>query len=164
MRTQKQHAHLLSHHHYVVCHLALPAIRMALHALASRSQRYTSAPHAAPSSGAATYTHCAVHTPATRAGPSDRAGFIDAPEIGPANSASNPTVAPMANAAACPTARVSVATAMITSIRPNDRIASNPNDCHTLPLGTVAPTCATGPSSTRSATAAATAPPNCAPQ
>ena len=37
--------------------------------------------------------------------------------IGPPNSASSPTVPPIAIAAAAPTARVSVATAMITNIR-----------------------------------------------
>ena len=40
-----------------------------------------------------------------------------APVMGPPNSASRPTVPPMAIAAAAPTARVSVATAMITNIR-----------------------------------------------
>ena len=51
------------------------------------------------------------------AGPNERAGFIDAPVTGPPNSASSPTVPPIAIAAAAPTARVSVATAMITNIR-----------------------------------------------
>ena len=55
--------------------------------------------------------------PTTSAGPSERAGFIEAPVIGPPNSASRPTVPPIAIAAAAPTARVSVATAMITNIR-----------------------------------------------
>ena len=44
-------------------------------------------------------------------GPSERAGFIEAPVIGPPNIASRPTVPPTAIAAASPTARVSVATA-----------------------------------------------------
>ena len=55
--------------------------------------------------------------PTTSAGPIDRAGFIEAPVIGPPNSASSPTVPPIAIAAPAPTARVSVATAMITNIR-----------------------------------------------
>ena len=55
--------------------------------------------------------------PEASAGPSERAGFIDAPVTGPPKIASSPTVPPMAIAAAAPTARVSVATAMITNIR-----------------------------------------------
>jgi hypothetical protein len=58
------------------------------------------------------------------AGLNERAGFIDAPVIGPPNSASRPTVPPIASAAAAPTARVSVATATITNIRNADRTAS----------------------------------------
>ena len=46
--------------------------------------------------------------PETSAGPSERIGFIDAPEIGPPNIASSPIVPPIAIAAASPTARVSV--------------------------------------------------------
>ena len=42
---------------------------------------------------------------------------MDAPVTGPPNRASRPTVPPIAIAAAAPTARVSVATAMITNIR-----------------------------------------------
>ena len=44
-------------------------------------------------------------------------GFIDAPVTSPPKSASSATVPPIAIAAAAPTARVSVATAMITNIR-----------------------------------------------
>ena len=62
--------------------------------------------------------------PLTRAGPIERAGFIEAPVTGPPKRASSPTVPPMAIAAAAPTARVSVATAMITNIRKAVRIAS----------------------------------------
>src|ERR1700675_2804254 len=51
------------------------------------------------------------------AGASERAGFIEAPVTGPPNIASRPTVPPIAIAAASPTARVSVAAAMITNIR-----------------------------------------------
>ena len=57
------------------------------------------------------------HWPATSAGPNERAGFIDAPVTPPPNSESSATVPPIAIAAAAPTARVSVATAMITNIR-----------------------------------------------
>ena len=47
-----------------------------------------------------------------------------APVTGPPKSASSPTVPPMAMAAAAPTARVSVATAMITNIRKAVRTTS----------------------------------------
>ena len=49
--------------------------------------------------------------------------------IGPPNIASSPTVPPIAIAAASPTARVSVATAMITNIRKAVRTSSQRNDC-----------------------------------
>ena len=73
-------------------------------------------------------------------GPNERAGFIEAPVIGPPNSASRPTVPPIAIAAAAPTARVSVATAMITNIRnavSTDLVA--PARVPAPTLGTVAP-------------------------
>src|SRR6185312_3365364 len=50
-----------------------------------------------------------VKSAAAIAGPSERAGFIDAPVTGPPNIASRPTVAATAIAAATPTARESVA-------------------------------------------------------
>ena len=62
--------------------------------------------------------------PLTSAGPIERAGFIEAPVTGPPKRASRPTVPPIAIAAAAPTARVSVATAMITNIRKAVRISS----------------------------------------
>jgi hypothetical protein len=83
---------------------------------------------------------------------------MDAPVTGPPNIASRPTVAPTAIAAASPTARVSVATAMITNIRKNVSTASHRNACPSDPLGNVAPTCATSPSDARSTSAAAVAP------
>lgn len=46
----------------------------------------------------------------------ERAGFIEAPLIGPAQSADSATLKPMAMAAGAPTARVSVATEMMTNI------------------------------------------------
>ena len=91
------------------------------------------------------------------AGPSERAGFIEAPEIGPPNSAFSPTVPPIAIAAASPTARVSVATAMITNIKKKVSTSS----LRTLalePLGMVAPMCAMSPSEPRRRAAAARAP------
>src|SRR3954452_21657523 len=57
--------------------------------------------------------------PDPSAGPNDRAGFIDAPVIGPPKSASRPTVPPIAIAAASPTARVSVLTAITTNMSAN---------------------------------------------
>jgi glycerol uptake facilitator-like aquaporin len=78
--------------------------------------------------GATRYSHSAWRFPETSAGPSERAGFIEAPEIGPPNSASRPTVPPIAMAAASPTARVSVATAMITNIRKNVSTTSHRHD------------------------------------
>ena len=92
------------------------------------------------------------------AGPSERAGFIDAPVMEPPNIASSPTVPPIAIAAASPTACVSVATAMITNIRKNVSTLSHRNACPSEPLGSVAPTCATFPSEPRSTSAAASAP------
>jgi hypothetical protein len=49
---------------------------------------------------------------------------MEAPVTGPAKIASRPTVPPIAIAAAAPTARVSVATAMITNIKKAVRTAS----------------------------------------
>jgi hypothetical protein len=53
----------------------------------------------------------------TRADVVERIGFMEAPELGPPNMASSPTVPPTAIAAASPTARLSVATAVITNMR-----------------------------------------------
>jgi hypothetical protein len=64
----------------------------------------------------------------------------------------------MAIAAASPTARVSVATAMITNIRKKVSTTSHRNDCPCDPDGSVAPTCATFPSEARRIAAAITAP------
>src|SRR5450432_3516789 len=92
------------------------------------------------------------------AGPKERAGFIDAPLIGPPHSASRAIVAPIASAASCPAARVSVATATITNINSPESSTSTPNDCHALPAGTVAPKFAMGPNNMLKVRAAATAP------
>lgn len=77
--------------------------------------------------------------PLTNAGPSVRAGFIDAPLIGPPNSASKATVAPIAVAAIPSIALVSVATEVSTNMRIAVSIISNPNDCQGSPLGIVTP-------------------------
>ena len=89
------------------------------------------------------------------AGPSDRAGFIDAPVIGPPNIASSATVPPIAIAAPSPTARVSVATAMITNIRKKVSTPSHRKAWPSEPDGSVAPTWATSPSEPRRTQAAA---------
>ena len=115
-----------------------------------------------PRIGATMYSHSACRSPLTSAGPTERAGFIEAPEIGPPNIASRPTVPPIAIAAASPTARVSVATAMITNIRKKLSTSSQRNDCACEPLGSVAPTWATLPSEPRRTAAAASAPSSCA--
>src|SRR5688572_21577939 len=83
---------------------------------ARRSPSYASTPATAPSSGPTRYTHWLVQVPETSAGPKLRAGFIDAPEAGPANITSSSTTNPIASAAAWPAARTSVATAVITNI------------------------------------------------
>src|SRR6185437_11736894 len=115
----------------------------------------------APRNGAVRYTQIEVNSAAAIAGPSERAGFIDAPVTGPPNIASSPTVAPIAIAAASPTARVSVATAMITNIRKNDSTASHRKACPSDPLGSVAPRWATLPSDDRRTSAAAVAKGSC---
>ena len=78
--------------------------------------------------------------------------------------ASSPTVPPIAIAAASPTARVSVATAMITNIRKKVSTPSHRNACPSLPEGRVAPTWAMSPSDPRKTSAAASAPASCAAQ
>ena len=77
--------------------------------------------------------------PLTIAGANDRAGFILALQIGPANIASNNTVEPMASPANIPCSLLPVATFMITSIRKNVSKNSNVNDCNAVPDGSVAP-------------------------
>src|SRR5207247_1758311 len=47
--------------------------------------------------GATQYAQCHVQTPATSAGPNDRAGFIEAPVIGPVARMSIATVRPIPN-------------------------------------------------------------------
>ena len=65
---------------------------------------------------------------------------------GPPNIASSPTVPPIAIAAASPTARASVATAMITNIRKNVRTNSQRSAWPCEPDGNVAPRWARLPS------------------
>jgi hypothetical protein len=62
------------------------------------------------------------------AGARERAGFIDAPEIGPANRASNAMTAPTATPAMMPFSFEPAETQRITNIRMRVRIASSTND------------------------------------
>src|SRR5207244_10303737 len=73
------------------------------------------------------------------AGPSDRAGFIDAPQIGPANIASSPITAPTAIPAVMPFTAAPVETPRITNIKIAVRISSRTNDWVADPEGTVVP-------------------------
>ncbi len=67
------------------------------------------------------------------------AGFMLAPQTGPANIASNKTVEPMARPANIPCSLLPVATFMITSIRKKERINSRIKDCISEPAGIVEP-------------------------
>ena len=73
------------------------------------------------------------------AGPNDLAGFMDAPQMGPANMASKPTMEPIARPANRPRSLLPVATLMITSIRKKVRMNSKTNYWPALPVGIVAP-------------------------
>src|SRR6185503_11233770 len=117
---------------------------------------------AAPTNGAVRYTQRPLVGPPAMAGARLRAGFIDAPVIGPPNIASRPTVAPIAIAASCPWARVSVATARITSIRNAVMTSSHRNAWWSLPDGVVAPRPPIRPREPRRISAAAMPPASCA--
>ena len=73
------------------------------------------------------------------AGPSDRAGFIDAPQMGPANIASSPITAPTTIPAVMPFSAAPVETPRITNIKIAVRISSRTNDWIAGPAGTVVP-------------------------
>ena len=105
-----------------------------------------------------------ILSPETTAGAKDRAGFMEAPVTGPPKSASSPTVPPIAIAAASPTARESVATAMMTNIRKKVSTSSQRKAWPCEPLGMVAPSWAWSPREPRSKAAASSAPASCAPQ
>src|SRR5438094_5992819 len=74
-----------------------------------------------PVIGASQYSQCARQIPPARAGPNDLAGFMLAPVNGPPIRAQKPTVSPTASAAIPSATRSSVATAMITNIKANER-------------------------------------------
>jgi len=77
--------------------------------------------------------------PEIRAGAMERAGFIDAPQIGPANIASNPTTDATAMPAVIPFSFAPLETFIITNISKKVRITSNTKDCILLPAGIVEP-------------------------
>lgn len=66
---------------------------------------------------AAGYNHRCWKFPLTTAGASERAGFIDAPQAGPANIAPKPTTPPIAIAAVIPFSFAPVDTLKIVSIK-----------------------------------------------
>ena len=88
----------------------------------SRISWYVKAPRIAPMMGAIKYSHWCSQFPLMSAGPNERAGFMDAPLIGPPHNAFTMT---LIIAASCPTAFVSVNTAVITNISAAVRITFN---------------------------------------
>jgi hypothetical protein len=62
----------------------------------SRTHRHANTPTQAPAAGATRYIQTCCKWPEINAGANDRAGFIDAPQIGPANIASRPMTAAIA--------------------------------------------------------------------
>src|SRR2546421_7427198 len=117
---------------------------------------------AAPSTGATRYTHNAARCPDKTAGASERAGFIDAPQIGPANIASNPMTPPTAMPAMTPVSFGPVDTLRITSMSRPVSTASSAKDCQADPAGIVAPRAARLPNIPSNAALAAKAPISCA--
>ena len=91
-------------------------------------QRHNGTPAAAPMTGANKYTHKCSKWPLTRAGASDRAGFIDAPDTGPANRASRAITAPTAIPAVIPFSFAPVDTHRMTNMRIKVRSTSRTND------------------------------------
>lgn len=94
---------------------------------------------AAPKIGAVRYTQRLSVWPETIAGARERAGFMDAPQIGPANIASSRITDPMAMPANNPCSLDPVATPIMTSIRKKVRINSRIKDCQADPAGRVVP-------------------------
>ena len=92
-----------------------------------------------------------------RRGQSERAGFIDAPQIGPANIASSAMSPPMAMPAVIPFIFFPVATERIVSIRIAVRMISSAKDRPLEPKGIVAPRVACSTNMARSVQLAAKA-------
>lgn len=110
--------------------------------------------------GAVRYSHRWCRLPLTNAGAIERAGFIDAPEIGPANIASKATTAPIAAPAIIPFSFAPVETPKITNINMNVRMISNTQACHHEPAGNVAPRLSWSANSNRRIALAMNAPTN----
>src|SRR5690349_8521050 len=100
---------------------------------------HTRTPANAPATGAVRYTHRWSSRPATTAGARVRAGFIDAPDTGPANRASRAITAPTATPASRPFSFEPEDTERITTIRIRVRISSMTNDWPAVPAGKVTP-------------------------
>ena len=79
---------------------------------------------AAPMIGAVRYTQRFSIWPDRMAGASDLAGFMEAPQIGPANMASRPMTEPMAIPAVIPFSFAPTETLRMTSISRKERIVS----------------------------------------
>ena len=77
--------------------------------------------------------------PETIAGAIERAGFMEAPHIGPANMASNPTTDATAIPAVIPFSFAPVETFIITNIKKKVSMVSRTKDCISLPAGMVTP-------------------------
>src|SRR5439155_5493285 len=124
----------------------------------SCAQRHATTAIPAPAMGATKYSQSALKWPDTTAGASDRAGFIEAPQIGPANIASSPITEPTAIPAVIPFSLAPVETFRITNIRIALRINSSTNDCVADPAGSVAPNVASLGKRSRRTPLAANAP------
>src|SRR5262249_39364996 len=101
----------------------------------SWTHRHARTPAHAPRTGAVRYTHKLSSRSDTRAGARERAGFIDAPEIGPANSASRAITDPTATPASTPFSFEPVETLRMTNISSRARTASRANDWAAPPAG-----------------------------
>ena len=77
--------------------------------------------------------------PETTAGAMDRAGFMEAPVMGPANIASNSTTLPMAIPATTPISYDPVDTFIMTTIKKKDKIISSIKTLSAESPGRVAP-------------------------
>src|SRR5262249_47533982 len=105
----------------------------------SWTHRHARTPAHAPRTGAVRYTHKLSSRSDTRAGARERAGFIDAPEIGPANSASKAITDPTATPARTPFSFEPVETLRMTNISRKVSMNSSTNDWRAPPAGRVAP-------------------------
>jgi hypothetical protein len=93
----------------------------------------------APKIGAKIYIHKCCKLPETTAGAMDRAGFIEAFVMGPANMASNNTTPPIAIPATTPISLLPVETFIITTIKKKVNKNSKIKARQTSTVGIVAP-------------------------